>query len=110
MPAEVTAEQKHDWLQDFQWLLGEGHIILLSDTTVHLAKKPEKKPAPEAESEPSKPTPTEPSEGKDGTEESEKSEIPPTEEPQLDTSASKEPAAAPEEAQPTSGDPDGEEE
>lgn len=110
MPAEVTAEQKHDWLQDFQWLLGEGHIILLSDTTVHLAKKPEKNPAPEAKSEPSKPTPTEPSEGKDGTEESEKSEIPPTEEPQLDTSASKEPAAAPEEAQPTSGDPDGEEE
>lgn len=41
MPAEVTAEQKHEWLQDFQWLLGEGHIILLSDTTVHLAKKPE---------------------------------------------------------------------
>lgn len=50
MPADVTDEQKHEWLQDFQWLLGQGHIILLADTTVHLAKKgdaapPQKKAA-----------------------------------------------------------------
>jgi len=38
-PAEVSDLVKHDWLQDFQWLLSQGHIILLSDTTVHLAKK-----------------------------------------------------------------------
>ena len=38
MPADVTDEQKHDWFQDFQWLLSQGHIILLSDTTVHIAK------------------------------------------------------------------------
>ncbi len=38
-PAEVSDSVKHDWLQDFQWLLSQGHIILLSDTTVHLAKK-----------------------------------------------------------------------
>ncbi len=38
MPANVTDEQRHDWLQDFQWLLGQGHLILLSDTSVHLAK------------------------------------------------------------------------
>ena len=38
MPSDVTDEQKHDWFQDFQWLLSQGHIILLSDTTVHLAK------------------------------------------------------------------------
>jgi hypothetical protein len=42
MPEGVTAEQKHEWFQDFQWLLGEGHIILLADTTVHLAKKGDK--------------------------------------------------------------------
>jgi hypothetical protein len=41
MPAGVTAEQKHDWFQDFQWLLSQGHIILLSDTTVHIAKRGE---------------------------------------------------------------------
>ena len=41
MPADVTDEQKHDWFQDFQWLLSQGHIILLSDTTVHLAKRGE---------------------------------------------------------------------
>jgi hypothetical protein len=41
MPSDVTDEQKHDWLQDFQWLLSQGHIILLSDTTVHLAKRGE---------------------------------------------------------------------
>ena len=41
MPSDVTDEQKHDWLQDFQWLLNQGHIILLSDTTVHLAKRGE---------------------------------------------------------------------
>ncbi|MFT6862214.1 MAG: hypothetical protein ACJAVK_000770 [Akkermansiaceae bacterium] len=39
MPKGVTAEQKHDWLQDFQWLLSQGHIILLADTTIHIAKK-----------------------------------------------------------------------
>ena len=38
MPSDVTDEQKHDWFQDFQWLLSQGHIILLSDTTVHIAK------------------------------------------------------------------------
>ena len=38
MPADVTDQQKHDWFQDFQWLLSQGHIILLSDTTVHIAK------------------------------------------------------------------------
>ena len=41
MPSDVTDEQKHDWLQDFQWLLSQGHIIFLSDTTVHLAKRGE---------------------------------------------------------------------
>ncbi|MDC0289948.1 hypothetical protein OAL28_01140 [bacterium] len=41
MPSDVTDEQKHDWFQDFQWLLSQGHIILLSDTTVHLAKRGE---------------------------------------------------------------------
>ena len=41
MPAGVSAEQKHDWFQDFQWLLSQGHIILLSDTTVHIAKRGE---------------------------------------------------------------------
>ena len=41
MPSDVTDDQKHDWLQDFQWLLSQGHIILLSDTTVHLAKRGE---------------------------------------------------------------------
>ena len=45
-PAEVTDEQKHDWLQDFQWLLSQGHIILLSDTTVHIAKKGDGGPSP----------------------------------------------------------------
>lgn len=39
MPPDVTAEQKHEWLQDFQWLLSQGHIILLADTTIHIAKK-----------------------------------------------------------------------
>lgn len=54
MPAGVNAEQKHEWLQDFQWLLGEGHIILLADTTVHLAKLGDKKadrPKPAGEKE-----------------------------------------------------------
>ncbi len=41
MPEGVTDEQKHDWFQDFQWLLSQGHIILLSDTTVHIAKRGE---------------------------------------------------------------------
>ncbi|MDA8961332.1 hypothetical protein N9F39_04385, partial [Akkermansiaceae bacterium] len=71
MPSDVTDEQKHDWFQDFQWLLSQGHIILLSDTTVHLAKRGEvegppakkaaakKKAKPEAEKAkaPEDPTP-----------------------------------------------------
>ena len=44
MPDDVTDEQKHEWLQDFQWLLGQGHLILLSDTSVHLAKSHEVTP------------------------------------------------------------------
>ncbi len=71
MPAEIKDEQKHEWLQDFQWLLGQGHIILLSDTSVHLAKGPDavpqkkaakKKPASEkkpADSPPKEETPKE---------------------------------------------------
>ena len=109
MPAEVTAEQKHDWLQDFQWLLGEGHIILLSDTTVHLAKKPEKSPAPTAKSEPSKPNPNPPSEGKDGKEESERSGVPLADEPQLAASKSEGPDPEADEARPVSGAVDEEE-
>ena len=53
MPSDVTDEQKHDWLQDFQWLLSQGHIILLSDTTVHLAKRGEGE-APPAKKAPAK--------------------------------------------------------
>ena len=78
MPKEVTSEQKHDWLQDFQWLLGEGHIILLSDTTVHLAKKPE------AAAQPAKPAPAK-------KEEAASPEAP--EEPAAKEPAAKEPAA-----------------
>jgi len=66
MPADVTAEQKHDWLQDFQWLLSQGHIIFLSDTTVHLSKQ-----TPQAEASAKKEEPKEPV----------KSEEPPAEKP-----------------------------
>jgi len=45
-PENLDEAAKHDWLQDFQWLLSQGHLILLSDTTVHLAKK-ESSPTPE---------------------------------------------------------------
>lgn len=53
MPDGVTGGEKHEWLQDFQWLLGQGHIILLSDTTVHLAKTAG--PPPPAEKSAEKP-------------------------------------------------------
>ena len=64
-PADVTDSTKHDWLQDFQWLLSQGHIILLSDTTVHLAKKtdgaqPSKKAAKKAGKKKPKPAAQEP--------------------------------------------------
>ena len=60
MPEGVTAEQKHEWLQDFQWLLGEGHIILLSDTTIHLAKKPGEQQSPPAAKKSEEPHAAEP--------------------------------------------------
>ncbi|MGC6567247.1 MAG: hypothetical protein ACON38_16745 [Akkermansiaceae bacterium] len=48
-PADLDDASKHEWLQDFQWLLSQGHIILLCDTTVHLAKKgPAQEPAKKA--------------------------------------------------------------
>ncbi|MGC6426110.1 MAG: hypothetical protein ACON5H_03830 [Akkermansiaceae bacterium] len=35
---ETTDEQKAEWYHDLHWLLNQGHAILLSDTTLHLAK------------------------------------------------------------------------
>lgn len=109
MPAGVTAEQKHEWLQDFQWLLGEGHIILLADTTVHLAKKSEKTPAPAAKSGEAKPAPTPPAEGKEEKKKPEASEAREIAEPQPEATDGGEPAAEADEAQPEPAAPDEEE-
>lgn len=85
MPADVTAEQKHDWLQDFQWLLSQGHIIFLSDTTVHLSKQiPQTKTSPKTE-EPKEPVKNEESPAEKPAEE--KEETPPEEKPEDPTPA-----------------------
>jgi len=45
LPEDATDEVKHEWFHDLHWLLNQGHAILLSDTTLHLAK-PGGTPAP----------------------------------------------------------------
>ena len=83
MPAEITDEQKHEWFQDFQWLLSQGHIILLSDTTVHIAKRGEENPPPSKKADSPKKEVSKPSEEKP-------SEPAPVEEPKAETIDSEE--------------------
>ena len=44
LPPEATEEIKRDWFQDLHWLLNEGYLILLSDSSIHLSKTLEKLP------------------------------------------------------------------
>lgn len=43
---ETTDEQKAEWYHDLHWLLNQGHAVLLSDTTLHLAKSGNQEQAP----------------------------------------------------------------
>jgi hypothetical protein len=40
LPADVTDALKHEWYHDLHWLLNQGYILLLADSTLHLSKKP----------------------------------------------------------------------
>ena len=90
MPKDVTDEQKHEWLQDFQWLIGQGHIILLSDTSVHLAKSAE--PAQQQKKSAKKKSPAKKKPAESSKEESPKKEEP-AEEKAPEANVSEEPPA-----------------
>ena len=62
LPKEVTDTEKHEWYHDLHWLLNQGYVLLLADSTLHLAKqpspqpeqkKPEEKPKEETQEKPS---------------------------------------------------------
>ena len=43
MPEGADDEMKHLWYHDLHWVLNQGYGLLLADSTLHLAKKPEGK-------------------------------------------------------------------
>lgn len=40
LPEGVTDEAKHEWYHDLHWLLNQGYILLLSDSSLHMSKAP----------------------------------------------------------------------
>lgn len=55
LPADADKETKQNFYHDFHWLLNQGFVLLLADSTVHLAKeKAAPAPPPEPPPEPPK--------------------------------------------------------
>jgi len=38
LPGEAGEAEKRDWYRDLHWLINQGYVLLLSDSTLHLAK------------------------------------------------------------------------
>lgn len=45
MPPDADEETKHGWYHDLHWVLNQGYVLLLSDSTLHLARSGESPPA-----------------------------------------------------------------
>ena len=41
LPDEIDEEEKTGWYHDLHWLLNQGYVLLMADSTIHRAKKPE---------------------------------------------------------------------
>ena len=40
LPKDVSDKEKMGWYHDLHWLLNQGYVLLMADSTVHRAKKP----------------------------------------------------------------------
>lgn len=40
LPEAVTDEEKTGWYHDLHWLLNQGYVLLMADSTIHRAKNP----------------------------------------------------------------------
>ena len=40
LPKEVSDDEKREWYHDLHWLLNQGYVLLMADSSVHRAKKP----------------------------------------------------------------------
>ena len=40
LPDEIGEEEKTGWYHDLHWLLNQGYVLLMADSTIHRAKKP----------------------------------------------------------------------
>lgn len=38
LPKEIGDEEKRGWYRDLHWLLNQGYVLLMADSTIHLAK------------------------------------------------------------------------
>lgn len=77
---ETSDEQKAEWYHDLHWLLNQGHAILLSDTTLHLAKSgnQEQHPAKKVTKKEAKPSKEPEANAKQTSHEEEETEQPPS--------------------------------
>ncbi|NNM30613.1 MAG: hypothetical protein HKO57_13920, partial [Akkermansiaceae bacterium] len=39
LPAEADDKTKHEWYHDLHWLLNQGYVLLLGDSSLHIAKR-----------------------------------------------------------------------
>lgn len=39
LPQEVSEQEKLGWYHDLHWLLNQGYVLLMADSSIHLAKK-----------------------------------------------------------------------
>ena len=40
LPNEIGDEEKTGWYHDLHWLLNQGYVLLMADSTIHRAKRP----------------------------------------------------------------------
>jgi len=40
LPAEISDKDKLGWYHDLHWLLNQGYVLLMADSTIHRAKRP----------------------------------------------------------------------
>jgi hypothetical protein len=50
LPQGISDKDKADWYHDLHWLLNQGYILLMADSTIHRAKKESKEGAAELKS------------------------------------------------------------
>ena len=65
LPENSNKETKQNFYRDFHWLLNQGFVLLMADSTIHLAKAKATEPTPKKKKQPSEATPSNKSKGEE---------------------------------------------